>query len=137
MHQRDETKGRAGAHPGAHAPAGWSPESWRGLPSGHVTTYDNPAAEAEAVSKLRQFPPLVTSGEVEHLRELIAEAQEGKRFVLQGGDCAESLADCTSEVITSQLKILLQMSLVLVHGLKKPVVRVGRIAGQYAKPRSS
>jgi 3-deoxy-7-phosphoheptulonate synthase len=123
---------------GAVVPAtGWTPESWRAMPSVHLPAYDDAEAERAAVTKLRRFPPLVTSGEVEHLRTLIAEAQEGKRFVLQGGDCAESLADCTPEVITSQLKILLQMSLVLVHGLKRPVVRMGRIAGQYAKPRSS
>jgi len=119
---------------------GWSPDSWRSRtapPAGHLPAYGDSEAVGAAVAKLQQFPPLVTSGEVEHLREVIGEAQEGKRFLLQGGDCAESLADCTPEVITSQLKILLQMSLVLVHGLKKPVIRVGRIAGQYAKPRSS
>jgi len=137
MSPREKATDVSPAHTAAPTPQGWSPDSWRGLPSGHMTVYENPSAEAEAVAKLRQFPPLVTSGEIEHLRTLIAEAQEGKRFLLQGGDCAESLANCTSEVITSQLKILLQMSLVLVHGLKKPVVRVGRIAGQYAKPRSS
>ena len=83
------------------------------------------------------MPPLVTSWEVLALKEAVAEAQEGKRFLLQGGDCAESFADCTSPVISNRLKVLLQMSLVLVHGLKKPVLRVGRFAGQYAKPRSA
>lgn len=103
----------------------------------HAVAYDDPAAVDAAVKDLRRLPPLVTSWEIERLRSLIAEAQEGKRFVLQGGDCAETLADCRSETITNKLKILLQMSLVLVHGLKKPVVRIGRFAGQYAKPRSS
>lgn len=103
----------------------------------HAVAYDDPAAVEAAVKDLRRLPPLVTSWEIERLRSLIAEAQEGKRFVLQGGDCAETLADCRSETITNKLKILLQMSLVLVHGLKKPVVRIGRFAGQYAKPRSS
>lgn len=117
--------------------SGWTPESWRAMASPHLPRYDDAEAERIAFEKLKRFPPLVTSGEVEHLRDLIASAQRGERFVLQGGDCAESLADCTPEVITSLLKILLQMSLVLVHGLKKPVIRVGRIAGQYAKPRSS
>ena len=68
---------------------------------------------------------------------MLAEAVEGKRFLLQGGDCAESFDDCTSEIITRRLKVLLQMSLVLIYGMKTPVVRVGRFAGQYAKPRSS
>src|SRR5690606_28436718 len=75
--------------------------------------------------------------EILALKRQLAEAQEGRRFVLQGGDCAESFADCTPEVISNRLKVLLQMSLVLVHGLRLPVVRVGRFAGQYAKPRST
>jgi 3-deoxy-7-phosphoheptulonate synthase len=79
---------------------------------------------------------LVTSWEVERLRVELAEASLGRAFLLQGGDCAETLADCTPQSITSKLKILLQMSLVLVWGLKKRVIRVGRFAGQYAKPRS-
>ena len=88
------------------------------------------------MARLRALPPLVTSWEIERLRDQIAEAQVGKRFLLQGGDCAETLTDCRPDVITRKLKILLQMSLVLIHGGKKPVIRVGRFAGQYAKPRS-
>jgi 3-deoxy-7-phosphoheptulonate synthase len=99
--------------------------------------YPDAAAVESAVTKLRTLPPLVTSWEIERLKGMLAEAEEGKRFVLQGGDCAETLADCRPASITNKLKILLQMSLVLVHGLKKPVVRIGRFAGQYAKPRSS
>lgn len=118
-------------------PEAWSPESWKRKLGAHQTVYDDRPAVEAAVAKLREFPPLVTSGEVDRLRSLIAEAQEGRRFLLQGGDCAETLADCRPDIITSKLKILLQMSLVLVHGLKKPVIRVGRFAGQYAKPRSS
>ena len=83
------------------------------------------------------LPPLVTSWEILALKQQVAEAQEGKRFLLQGGDCAESFADCESGLISNRLKVLLQMSLVLVHGLRLPVVRVGRFAGQYAKPRSA
>jgi 3-deoxy-7-phosphoheptulonate synthase len=79
---------------------------------------------------------LVTSWEVERLKGLLAEAQAGKRFVLQGGDCAESLAECNPTSIANKLKILLQMSLVLIHSGQRPVVRIGRFAGQYAKPRS-
>lgn len=115
----------------------WTPDSWkRRIVSQQVMYADRAAVEA-AVEKLRGFPPLVTSGEIERLRALIAEAQEGRRFLLHGGDCAETLADCRPEVVTDKLKILLQMSLVLVQGSKKPVIRVGRLAGQYAKPRSS
>jgi len=90
-----------------------------------------------AIQALTKFPPLVTSWEVESLKTQLAEACQGKRFLLQGGDCSESFEDCNSSVITAKLKILLQMSLVLVVGGKMPVIRVGRIAGQYAKPRSS
>lgn len=98
--------------------------------------YPDRAAVEKAVARLRELPPLVTSWEIERLKAELAEAQDGKRFLLQGGDCAEQLSDCRPESITAKLKILLQMSLVLVHGSKKPVIRVGRFAGQYAKPRS-
>ncbi len=86
---------------------------------------------------LGHLPPIVVSWEIEALKRQIADAQAGGRFLLQGGDCAESFADCESGQIARKLKILLQMSLVLLHGLKKPVIRVGRFAGQYAKPRSA
>ena len=98
--------------------------------------YDDAAALDAACARLRELPPLVTSWEISRLKGLLAEAQVGKRFLLQGGDCAETLADCRSSVIADKLKILLQMSLVMVHEGKRPVVRVGRFAGQYAKPRS-
>jgi 3-deoxy-7-phosphoheptulonate synthase len=90
-----------------------------------------------ALAQLSSLPPLVTSWEIETLKGQLAEAAHGRRFLLQGGDCSESFADCASDAITSKLKILLQMSLVLVQGARKPVIRVGRFAGQYAKPRSS
>ena len=120
-----------------HSVTDWTPESWRAKPQPVGPAYDDPAALETAVAKLRALPPLVTSWEIERLKGFLADAQAGKRFVLMGGDCAEAFADCTPGVITNKLKILLQMSLVLVHGGKKPVVRVGRFAGQYAKPRSS
>lgn len=91
----------------------------------------------EAFEHLSVLPPLVTSWEVRQLQTLLAEAAAGKRFLLQGGDCAERFDECRADVITSRLKVLLQMSLVLIFGLRRPVVRVGRFAGQYAKPRSS
>src|SRR5688572_28768426 len=114
----------------------WSPESWRSKSIAQGIQYPDPAALRSAVELLRALPPLVTSWEIERLKAHLAAAQEGKRFVLQGGDCAETFADCRPDMISSKLKILLQMSLVLVHGAMKPVVRIGRIGGQYAKPRS-
>ncbi|THD06498.1 class II 3-deoxy-7-phosphoheptulonate synthase [Rhodanobacter lindaniclasticus] len=117
--------------------APWTPGSWQRRPALQQPIYDDPIELARAGAHLAELPPLVTSWEVLALKDAVAEAQEGKRFLLQGGDCAESFADCTSPVISNRLKVLLQMSLVLVHGLKKPVLRVGRFAGQYAKPRSA
>ena len=118
-------------------PADWSPASWRQRPALQMPTYPDAAALDGALRELHALPPLVTSWEILALKKQIAEAQEGKRFILQGGDCAETFDGCTSEVISNRLKVLLQMSLVLVHGLRLPVVRIGRFAGQYAKPRST
>jgi 3-deoxy-7-phosphoheptulonate synthase len=117
--------------------AEWSPERWRQRPNARPVDYDDAAALARAVEELRALPPLTTSWEVERLRGQLAEAAEGRRFLLQGGDCAESFDDCRPGTITSKLKIILQMSLVLSQGLRMPVARVLRLAGQYAKPRSN
>ncbi len=115
----------------------WSPATWRSRPAQQQVTYRDPAALARVVDEMGRLPPLVTSWEVEKLRDQLGRAASGHAFVLQGGDCAESFEDCRSDSITAKLKILLQMSLVLVHGTRMPVVRIGRIAGQYAKPRST
>lgn len=117
----------------------WAPDSWHGMtsPAADQYTYADRAALSRACARLAELPPLVTSWEIEKLKSQIAQAQQGKRFILQGGDCAETLADCRPESIANKLKILLQMSLVMIHGLRQPVTRVGRFAGQYAKPRSS
>jgi 3-deoxy-7-phosphoheptulonate synthase len=117
--------------------ASWTPDSWQGRPVAQAIPYGDRASLEAVLSRLRELPPLVTPWEIERLRAQLAEAEEGKRFVLQGGDCAESFADCRPDIIANRLKILLQMSLVLIHGGKKPVTRVGRFAGQYSKPRSS
>jgi 3-deoxy-7-phosphoheptulonate synthase len=117
-------------------PADWHPASWRARPAAQQPTYPDPAALDAALVQLARLPPLVTSWEIENLRSQLAEAARGERFLLQGGDCSENFADCESDAIASKLKILLQMSLVLVHASRKPVIRVGRFAGQYAKPRS-
>jgi 3-deoxy-7-phosphoheptulonate synthase len=117
-------------------PQPWSPDSWKTKFDAQAIAYDDDAALGTATAHLRDLPPLVTSWEIEHLKTLLVDAQLGKRFLLQGGDCAETLADCRSPVIAAKLKILLQMSLVMIHEGKRPVIRVGRFAGQYAKPRS-
>ncbi|MEN1942195.1 3-deoxy-7-phosphoheptulonate synthase class II [Luteimonas sp. MJ246] len=118
-------------------PDAWNPGSWRGRTALQMPTYPDAAELARVQDEVRALPPLVTSWEIMALRQQLAEAQEGRRFLLQGGDCAENFSDCSSAVISNRLKVLLQMSLVLVHGMRLPVVRVGRFAGQYAKPRSA
>ena len=123
--------------PMALVPDGWAPDSWRRRVALQQPQYEDPDELALACNALARLPPLVTSWEVLGLKQMLAEAQEGRRFLLQGGECAESFADCQSPIISNRLKVLLQMSLVLVHGLQKPIIRVGRFAGQYAKPRSS
>jgi 3-deoxy-7-phosphoheptulonate synthase len=114
----------------------WSPTSWRRKPALQQPTYPDPVRLERAMEELACLPPLVTSWEIERLKSQLAEAARGERFLLQGGDCAETFADCTSSAIASKLKILLQMSLVLTHALRRRIIRVGRFAGQYAKPRS-
>ncbi len=115
----------------------WSPASWRTKAASHQPAYADAAAVERVMARLNRLPPLVSEGEVERLRDELAAAARGERFLLQGGDCAESFADCNAERIESQLGILMQMGLVLAHGLKRRVVHVGRIAGQFAKPRSA
>jgi 3-deoxy-7-phosphoheptulonate synthase len=117
--------------------ADWHPASWHSKEAAQQASYPDTAALDRAVADLSRLPPIVTSWEVDALKDHIAKAQRGEAFVLQGGDCAETFDECTSENIVAKLKILLQMSLVMLYGMKKPVVRVGRMAGQYAKPRSA
>jgi len=114
----------------------WSPSSWKDLPIKQQAHYPDQAEFEKAVDKIKTLPPIISHVEVDRLREQLAEVSCGKRFLLQGGDCAERFADCNAELIQKKIKILLQMSLVLVWGSRLPVVRIGRIAGQYAKPRS-
>ena len=114
----------------------WHSAAWQTKVAQQQPTYSDPKALEGAVAQLSRLPPIVVSWEIDALRERLAAAQRGQAFLLQGGDCAETFADCESDTIAKKLKILLQMSLVLLHGLKKPIIRVGRMAGQYAKPRS-
>jgi 3-deoxy-7-phosphoheptulonate synthase len=115
----------------------WSPVSWQARPAAQQPAYPDPAALKAVLAQLARLPPLVTSWEIENLKQQLAAANRGESFLLQGGDCSESFDDCESGAIASKLKILLQMSLVLVQGAKKRVIRIGRFAGQYAKPRTT
>lgn len=115
----------------------WSPISWLQQNYLQAATYADETQLNKVVGQLSLLPPLVTGSEIKQLRKEIARAGRGEAFILQGGDCAESFNDCRAEIISNKLKIILQMSLILLHGLRKPIIRVGRIAGQYAKPRSS
>ncbi len=114
----------------------WNPHSWSGYSLKQQPAYENPQAVEKTTEDLSKKPPLVSIGEIERLQSALEDAAAGKRFILQGGDCAECFSDCTEASLTSKLKVLLQMSLVLTYATRKPTVRIGRIAGQYAKPRS-
>ena len=115
----------------------WSPNSWQQKTAQQQAIYSDPAHLEQVVQTISRLPPLVTPWEVDALKGKLARAARGKMFVLQGGDCAESFEQCDPAAIAANLKILLQMSLVLIYAAQKPVVRIGRIAGQYAKPRSA
>ncbi|MFK7845894.1 MAG: class II 3-deoxy-7-phosphoheptulonate synthase [Rhodothermales bacterium] len=115
----------------------WTPSSWRSKKALHQPNYPDQEDLDGVLHHLSELTPLVTSWEIQSLRKQLGEAALGKRFLLQGGDCAESFNECSSDIITRRLKVILQMSLVLIYGLKLPVIRVGRFAGQYAKPRSA
>ncbi len=114
----------------------WTPDSWRPKPIVQVPEYLDPAALKNAVERLRRFPPLVFAGEARRLKAQLAQVCEGKAFLLQGGDCAESFAEFHGDNIRDTFKVLLQMTVVLMYGAGCPVVKVGRLAGQFAKPRS-
>ncbi len=132
-----ELEPQAGGPESASRDSTWTPESWQRFPALQQAVYPDQDELASMLAQLAQLPPLVTSWEVATLKRQLALAAQGKAFVLQAGDCAERLVDCCSRRIANQLKILIQMSLVLVQGGGRPVVRIGRFAGQYAKPRSA
>jgi len=115
----------------------WTPGSWQQKAVLQQPTYRDDEQLQKALQRLAKLPPLVTSWEIESLKNQLALAAEGKAFLLQGGDCSESLEDCDNDSIVRNLKVLMQMSFVLIYGGMKKVVRVGRVAGQYAKPRSN
>ena len=115
----------------------WSPASWREHPALHQPDWPDPAAAEAARERLTAMPPLVFAGEARRLRESLAQVAAGRAFLLQAGDCAESFHDFSAVSIREKLKVILQMAAVLTYGSMLPVVKLGRIAGQFVKPRSS
>ena len=115
----------------------WTPDSWRDCPIRQVPAYPDPDKLAAMEARIGKYPPLVFAGEARRLKAHLALAAEGKAFVLQGGDCAESFSDFTANIIRDTFRVLLQMAVVLTFGASLPVVKMGRMAGQFAKPRSS
>jgi 3-deoxy-7-phosphoheptulonate synthase len=115
----------------------WSPESWRTRPIVQVPAYPDAVRLASVEKELRHFPPLVFAGEARRLKRHLAQVAEGRAFLLQGGDCAESFAEFHPNNIRDMFRVLLQMAVVLTFGAAVPVVKVGRLAGQFAKPRSA
>ncbi|MCU0283842.1 MAG: 3-deoxy-7-phosphoheptulonate synthase, partial [Candidatus Nanopelagicales bacterium] len=114
-----------------------APDATRRGAAAQQPTWPDPLALAAATATLRALPPLVFAGECDQLTERLAEAARGDAFVLMGGDCAETFAGATADAIRAKLKTVLQMAIVLTYGASMPVVKVGRLAGQYGKPRSS
>jgi 3-deoxy-7-phosphoheptulonate synthase len=118
-------------------PAKWTPDSWRKLPARQMPAYPDAATLAGVEKKLASYPPLVFAGEARDLKAQLARVAEGKAVLLQGGDCAESFAEFTANNIRDTFKVILQMTVVLMYAGGLPVVKVGRMAGQFAKPRSA
>src|SRR3954447_11481413 len=117
-------------------PGKWAPDSWRSKPILQVPDYPDKQGLAAVETKLKSYPPLVFAGEARRLKDQLAKVADGKAFLLQGGDCAESFAEFHPDNIRDTFRVLLQMAVVLTFAAGVPVVKVGRIAGQFAKPRS-
>jgi len=115
----------------------WTPSSWRNFPIKQQPTYQDQELLEKVEAELSSYPPLIFAGEARKLKEKLAAAGRGEAFLLQGGDCAESFSDFDAKNIKNLFKLMLQMNMVLMHSTGKPIVKVGRIAGQFAKPRSS
>ncbi|MBN2907210.1 MAG: 3-deoxy-7-phosphoheptulonate synthase class II [Rhodobacteraceae bacterium] len=114
----------------------WQKSDWRAKPRVQMPDYTDPAALAAVEAQLSKYPPLVFAGEARNLTAKLGQAARGKAFLLQGGDCAESFSEFSADTIRDTFKVLLQMAVVLTYGAKLPVIKVGRMAGQFAKPRS-
>jgi 3-deoxy-7-phosphoheptulonate synthase len=117
--------------------AKWAPDTWRSKPISQVPDYPDAGHLAAVEAKLRTYPPLVFAGEARRLTEALGHVADGKAFLLQGGDCAESFAEFRADNIRDTFRVLLQMAVVLTFGAALPVIKVGRMAGQFAKPRSA
>ncbi len=115
----------------------WSPSSWREFPIKQQPEYKDKEALKEIEEQLSSFPPLIFAGEARNLKEELAKAGRGEAFIVQGGDCAESFASFNADTIKNLFKLILQMSVVIAYSSGKPIVKIGRVAGQFAKPRSS
>lgn len=115
----------------------WTKESWKSFPAIQQVEWPDQDHYDRVIRQINQLPPLVFAGEIRKLESLLSAASKGKAFLLQGGDCAEEFKECTAPAIRETMKVILQMSVVLTYAGEKPVIKVGRIAGQYAKPRSS
>ena len=115
----------------------WTKGDWRALPRVQMPDYGDAEGLAAAEAQLRRYPPLVFAGEARRLKAALGRAAAGEAFLLQGGDCAESFAEFSADSIRDTFKVMLQMAMVLTYGAKVPVVKVGRMAGQFAKPRSA
>ncbi|MEM6667470.1 MAG: 3-deoxy-7-phosphoheptulonate synthase, partial [Pseudomonadota bacterium] len=115
----------------------WTPTSWREKPIQQVPDYPDQAVLEATEARLKSFPPLVFAGEARNLKAQLARVAQGEAFLLQGGDCAESFAEHGADNIRDFFRAFLQMAIVLTYGSARPVVKVGRLAGQFAKPRSS
>jgi 3-deoxy-7-phosphoheptulonate synthase len=118
-------------------PGAWAPDSWRSKPAGQQPVWPDDAELKAVHTQLSSLPPLVFAGEARHLTRALGEAAGGRAFLLQAGDCAESFSEFNADSIRDKLKVILQMAVVLTYGAGVPVIKVGRIAGQFAKPRSS
>ncbi|HGG63402.1 MAG TPA: 3-deoxy-7-phosphoheptulonate synthase class II [Rhodobacteraceae bacterium] len=115
----------------------WQKSDWRNKPRVQMPEYTDEATLNAVEAQLAKYPPLVFAGEARRLKSALADAAEGRAFLLQGGDCAESFAEFSADTIRDTFKVMLQMAMVLTYGAKVPVVKVGRMAGQFAKPRSA
>ncbi|MCK5227805.1 MAG: 3-deoxy-7-phosphoheptulonate synthase, partial [Desulfobulbaceae bacterium] len=115
----------------------WTKSSWRNFTALQQPNWPDQEAHRNAVETISKLPPLVFAGEARALKSMLAKAAEGKAFLLQGGDCAEDFSKCTAPGIRETMKVILQMAVVLTYAGGKPVIKIGRMAGQYAKPRSS
>ena len=115
----------------------WSKDSWKSFTAMQQPEWPDREQHAQVLNQIEDLPPLVFAGEIRDLKRLLADAAQGNAFLLQGGDCAEEFSECKAPAIRETMKVILQMAVILTYAGEKPVIKLGRIAGQYAKPRSN